>query len=465
MSPTRRDFLRQAAAVTAGFGGLRLFVLTGCTDDRASRDAGASRRVDFGPLVPDPDGIFDLPAGFAYTIVSRFGDTMDDGFLVPHRPDGMAAFPGPGGLTIVVRNHELNPGRERKEGAFGEDFALAKRLDRSDFYDPGKDLHPAGGGTTTFVYDTKQQRLVRQFLSLAGTFTNCDGGPTPWNSWLSCEEHAALARDPFIRDHGWVFEVPAAAEPGLARPIPIKPMGRFEHEAVAVDPRSGVVYETEDRADGILYRYIPDVPGDLHAGGRLQALSIRGRPSLDTRNWEERTVSPGDVLDVEWIDLADVEAPEDDLRHRGFAAGAARFARGEGMWYGRKTVYFACTNGGPAQIGQIWKYTPSSAEATAGEADRPGTLELFVESTDPGVLENADNLTVAPWGDLFVCEDSNDGDHLVGIRPNGEMYRFGKNALSVSELAGVTFSPDGSTLFVNLQDDGLTLAITGPWKS
>jgi hypothetical protein len=134
------------------------------------------------------------------------------------------------------------------------------------------------------------------------------------------------------------------------------------------------------------------------------------------------------------------------------------------MWYGNGVVYFACTEGGPAKIGQIWKYMPSSAEATAGEADEPGRLELFVESTDPGVLENADNVTVAPWGDLFVCEDSSDGDHLVGITPAGELYRFGRNALSDSELAGSVFSPDGSTLFVNLQDDGLTLAITGPWE-
>lgn len=462
MSVSRRDFVRQAAAVSAGFGGLQLFVLTGCTGERPG--ARALRSVEFGPLVPDPDGIFDLPAGFTYRVIARFGETMDDGFLVPHRPDGMAAFPGPDGTTILICNHEVDAGKEDRESAFGKDFVLAPALDASDFYDPGKDGHPAGGGTTTIVYDTVHQRRIRQFLSLAGTCTNCAGGPTPWNSWLSCEETTIRPHGPFVRDHGYVFEVPATAEPRLARPLPIKPMGRFEHEAIAIDPASGVVYETEDRADGLLYRYLPDVAGDLHAGGRLQALAVRARPGFDTRNWTASLVTPGDVLSVEWIDCDDVEAPEDDLRHRGHARGAARFARGEGMWYGNGVVYFACTEGGPAKIGQIWKYTPSPAEGTPSESAEPGTLELFIESTDPGVLENADNLTVAPWGDLFVCEDSSDGDHLVGITPAGELYRFGRNALSESELAGVTFSPDGSTLFVNLQDDGLTLAITGPWE-
>ena len=33
-----------------------------------------------------------------------------------------------------------------------------------------------------------------------------------------------------------------------------------------------------------------------------------------------------------------------------------------------------------------------------------------------------------------------------------------------SELAGACFSPDGTTLFVNIQRPGMTVAITGPWN-
>jgi hypothetical protein len=241
-------------------------------------------------------------------------------------------------------------------------------------------------------------------------------------------------------------------------------MGRFYREAVAVDPASGVVYQTEDRDDGLIYRFVPDVPGELHAGGRQQALVVRGRPGLDTRNWDVRPIAVGASMSVEWIDMEDIDSPEDDLRHRGFARGAARFARGEGMWYGNETVYFACTNGGSARLGQIWKYTPSTAEGTEDELDTPGTLELFLESDHVSVLENADNLTVAPWGDLFVCEDGRGEQFLIGVTPAGDTYRFGRNARSTSELAGATFSPDGSTLFMNIQDDGLTLAITGHWE-
>jgi hypothetical protein len=321
------------------------------------------------------------------------------------------------------------------------------------------------GGTTTVVYDTRTQTVERQYLSLTGTIRNCAGGPTPWNSWISCEETVERASEMLTVDHGYNFEVPAAAEMGTVEPVPLVHMGRFNHEAVAVDPASGIVYQTEDRHDGLIYRYIPDVPGDLAQGGRLQALVLQGRSSLDTRNWEQQTVQPGVPMAVTWIDLEDIQAPEDDLRLRGFDAGAARFARGEGMWYGESAVFFACTNGGRAKKGQIWRYVPSADEGTRAEANAPGTLELFVEPNDGAIIDNADNLTVAPWGDLIVCEDGSGDQFLVGVTPAGDIYKFARNAMNDSELAGATFAPDGSTLFVNIQHAGLTLAITGPWKS
>jgi secreted PhoX family phosphatase len=305
---------------------------------------------------------------------------------------------------------------------------------------------------------------VSQHLSLAGTLRNCAGGPTPWGSWISCEETTLRAGEGTARDHGYAFEVPATAGGRPAPPVPLTAMGRFNHEAVAVDPATGIVYETEDLSDGLLYRFLPARPGRLSEGGRLQALSVAGRPGFDTRNWEEPAVTPGTSLDVAWIDLDDVASPADDLRYRGFAAGAALFARGEGMWYGRGALYFACTNGGRTREGQIWRYRPGPQEGAASERRAPGRLELFVEPNERTVVQNADNLTVAPWGDLVVCEDGPEEQFLVGVTPEGVLYKIAHNALSASELAGVTFSPDGSTLFVNLQGDGLTLAVTGPWN-
>lgn len=459
MSLSRKHFLKQAGALSLGFSGLRMvssFTPSGGIPHELITEP-------FGPLQADPAEVFNLPKGFSYKIISTFGDTMDDGLKVPHRPDGMATFPGPDGHTILIRNHEVNAAKGGTESAFGENFELADKFDPEEFYDPGHD-NPGQGGTTTVVYDTENQQVVREFLSLGGTIRNCAGGPTPWNSWLSCEEFVSKPDDVYIKKHGYVFEVPASAEIGRANPTPIKAMGRFNHEAVAVDPKSNVVYLTEDDSESLLYRFIPDTPGQLLDGGALQALAVRDRPSLDTRNWESRTIDVGSSMGVEWIDLEEIDSPDDDLRYRGFDDGAARFARGEGMWYGNEAVYFACTNGGPEELGQIWKYTPSPSEATPGEENQPGKLELFVESMNSAIIENADNLTVAPWGDLIVCEDTGEKQDLNGITPEGNVYKLGRNAQSNSELAGATFSPDGSTLFMNIQHSGITLAITGPWN-
>jgi hypothetical protein len=269
--------------------------------------------------------------------------------------------------------------------------------------------------------------------------------------------------------HGYVFEVPATTAMEVTIPRPIKAMGRFRHEACAIDPASGVVFLTEDREDGLLYRFIPNDRTNLHAGGRLQALKVKDRPSLDTSNaGAGPTVARGERLAAEWIDVDEIDAPKDDLRHRGFTQGAAKFARNEGMWYGHGAVFFAATIGGKALKGQVWRYTPSAAEGTKAEADAPGMLELFIEPNDGSVVENADNVTVAPWGDLILCEDeAGPGDRsncIVGVTPGGELYRFARNAGSASELAGACFAPDGSTLFLNIQTDGLTLAINGPWR-
>jgi hypothetical protein len=267
------------------------------------------------------------------------------------------------------------------------------------------------------------------------------------------------------RDHGWVFEVPATWDAPLAEPRPLRALGRFNHEAVAVHDSSGCVYLTEDDGEGLLYRFVPDEPGDLRAGGRLQALGIRGRPALDTRNWGVQTFPPSQWAAVRWIDLDEVESPRNDLRHRGFRAGAARFARGEGMWAGYDGIYFACTNGGSARVGQIWRYRPSPDEGRPDETTSPGALELFLEPNDSALVERADNLTMAPWGDLVVCEDGTGDDRLVGVTPEGELYQLAHNVRDDGEFAGACFSPDGSTLFVNIQSLGWTLAITGPWHA
>ncbi len=453
MQVSRRRFLKAAAAVSVGFSALQRHI--------AWADS-ADARGGFGALLPDPQGILDLPKGFSYRVLSRTGDEMDDGLLLPGAPDAMAAFAGPKGRTLLVCNHELTAG-STTTGAFGDNNQRLNKLPKEDFYDWGRGQTPSLGGTSTVVI-APDGRVEKQYLSLIGTVRNCAGGSTPWGSWITCEETMQLADDNHEKNHGYNFDVPVRVDISRAAPVPLKDMGRFNHEAIAVDPPSGIVYQTEDRGDGLIYRYIPDKLGELAAGGRLQALAVLDKKGIDTRNWKKTIVAPGKTMGVYWIDIENPESPQDDLRQQGFAKGAALFARGEGMWYGRDAIYFACTNGGSAKKGQIWRYFPSALEGTADEGLNLGQLELFIEPNDGNLVDNADNLTVSPWGDLILCEDGADDQFLVGVTPEGALYKFGHNVYNHSEFAGAVFSPNGQILYVNIQHPGIMLAISGPWQ-
>ncbi|MFT5411335.1 MAG: secreted PhoX family phosphatase [Verrucomicrobiales bacterium] len=477
MNPSRREFFKKAAAVTTAFAGLSRYA-SGQKPAHVVRVAAAPSPGRFGPLQRDPKRIFDLPAGFNYKIIGRAGDYMEDGLRIPGRCDGMGAFAGPDGKTIIVRNHELESDKTY-EGPYGLQNELFEKVDISKVYDPGQKSSPHIGGTTTVVFDTKTQKVEKQFLSLAGTCRNCAGGITPWGSWITCEETVekkGTAEEPNNKnekDHGYPFEVPATTEMGLTTPIPLKAMGRFNHEAVAIDPATGIVYQTEDRHDGLFWRFIPKEPGKLAAGGKLQFLCITegsGRKQdqkqgVDTRNWRDSkdAIPTAEKMSVEWKDIDGIDSPNDDLRKRGYLEGGARFARTEGIWFGDNELYFACTNGGRTQHGQVFRYVPSPAEGKPGEAKQPGQIELFVEPNDKSILQSADNLTISPWGDLVVCEDGPRSPRMHNITPEGSIHVLGQNSYNDKELAGVCFSPDGSTLFVNIFDPGITLAITGPW--
>ena len=469
METTRRTMIAGLSATALGFAGLKLL---------SSSNASAQQMVTgYGPLVPDPARLLDLPRGFAYRIISREGQPMSDGLRTPAAFDGMACFPvrGARDQVALVRNHELWPNLT-EGGAFGPDHALARAIPRGKIFD----FTPAGlpklGGTTTLIWDMRRQQLVRSHLSLAGTCGNCAGGPTPWGSWLTCEETIEKDSPLVSRPHGWVFEVPSRAR-GLVDPVPLRAMGRFVHEAAIVDPRTGIVYLTEDRPDSLFYRFLPSVPGKLARGGRLQALGLVDQRERDLRNWPADGSSfagQGNVLPVggsaavRWIEMDGVDSPAGDLKDRGFAKGALRFARGEGLALARtgraSELYFCCTMGGARRLGQVWRYRCSAREGAAGEASQPGRLELFVETGDAARLKYPDNVAVTPWGDLILCEDGPDNQpqYLRGVTPKGQLYTLGAN--SYSEFAGACFSPDGGTLFVNAQTPGITFAVTGPWR-
>ena len=408
---------------------------------------------DYGRLVPAGPELA-LPEGFSYVVLGQEGSRMADGTPTPGAHDGMAAFPLPNGHVRLIRNHE---DRNRP--------ALARRLGIEALaYDP-----LGGGGTTSLEVRLDPDgapELVREFVSLGGTIVNCAGGPTPWGTWLTCEESIGGHSHGWRRPHGYVFEVPVLAEEQVEA-VPLVAMGRFIHEAAAIDPATGIVYMTEDRHAAGFYRFLPELPERLSAGGRLQMLAVEGRPRLDTR----AGVEPGVPLGARWVDIddpvpADAGFHEGAVFAQGYARGAAGFSRLEGCGYGEGAVYFQATDGGTARAGQVWSYRPEGADG--------GELTLVFESPDREVLDGPDNLIVSPRGGLLICEDGAGEQYLRGLTRDGDIFDFGRNVLNDREFAGATFSPDGRVLFVNIQGDmssggpghpSMTLAIWGPWES
>tara|TARA_Y100000780_G_scaffold55966_2_gene48355 strand:- start:1873 stop:3198 length:1326 start_codon:yes stop_codon:yes gene_type:complete len=437
----RRNFI---GATGAAFSGL---LLNGCTGRSAPLTSAPSSFADYGPLVPDPAGMLDLPRGFSYRLLSSLGNAMTDGCTVPDKADGMGCFSLGNDEIVLIRNHELVPADDAG-GVLAKGFGT-------------RDGAIVPGGTTSIVLDATTLEVKREFRSLAGTIRNCSGGITPWGSWLTCEEAPTGPGQRFgeglAENHGWVFEVPANAT-GLIDAVPLKAMGRFNHEAACIDPRTGIVYLSEDRDDSVLYRFVPTTPGRLGDGGLLQAMVVEGLS--DTRNWTSADMAVGFRHTVRWIDCDDVESPNDDLRSRAAAKGAAVVARGEGIHTGTDEIFVCSTNGGQRKLGQILRLVPG----TGGEPDQ---IELFFESQSKDQFNYGDNLTVGPNGHLIVCEDQYTevvDNHLRGITPDGRAYTLGRLRMQ-TELAGGCFSPDGKWFFVNAYSPTRTLAITGPWAA
>ncbi|MFI6294289.1 alkaline phosphatase PhoX [Nonomuraea sp. NPDC050790] len=446
----RRRFLR-TAAIGAAAGG-PLAALSARTADAATM-VKHPFSVDYGPLRPVRDRttgleLLKLPEGFSYISHGWTGDRMTDGRPTPALHDGMAAFRPRWGfryggphVTVLVRNHEVGD----LTGAYF-----------SPNYDP-----QAGGGTTNLAFDTRRGAWLASWASLSGTVRNCAGGPTPWGSWLSCEETTLVNGE--VR-HGYIFEVP---HDGVSDAVPYKEMGRFSHEAVAVDPATGYVYETEDATPSGLYRFRPRVRGKLGKGGTLEMLTIGDGP-YTTYADGTGTVYP----EIGWvvIDEPDPGPGETSVVEQGIAKGGASFRRLEGAWYHRRKVYIVSTSGGPAGQGQVFEYDL-----------RRDKMRVLFASPDASVLNNPDNICVSPRGGIVLCEDGSGAEFLHGLTSDGEIFPFAENAVVIpeggvrgksvppgdyrgSEWCGSVFDPSGKWLFANIQTPGITFAITGPWR-
>ena len=403
------------------------------------------------PVADETTGepLLKLPPDFTYrSLYWSLSGTLSDGSTATGLPDDMGVFPDPDGRAVtLVRNHEIT---------------LAPLLPGAPVYD-----RRCGGGTTTLRFDLSSGEWLSSRSSLAGTYKNCSGGPTPWGSWLTCEETLA---DPSThrveRPHGYVFEVPAN---GDGDPRPITGLGRFVHEAAAVDPRTGIVYLTEDRSRAGLYRFVPSRdplrPQSLRGAGQLQMLAIEGR-----RNFRGLWRG-GNGLPVAWVDIADPTASSQSVFRQGELGGGMRFRRLEGCWYDDDHLYFVSTNGGRSRNGQIWDLHL-----------REQQLSLLYESPGSDVLCMPDNLTMMPDGSLLLCEDCA-GSFLFGrarptrlrrLSPGGQLTTVAENNMRLDGLYGLHgdyrqgewcgVCRAGDWVFANVQKPGITFAITGPWE-
>ena len=455
---TRRDLLRTGAIGTLGI------VVTGSVEAIAAPEAAAqvSREAGYGPLVPDPAGLLALPAGFSYQVVAQAGVTkLESGEPTPSDADGTACFRDGHKGFVLVNNHEIDG---------SEPFGVPALAGLT--YDPG-----AHGGTTNVVTDAKGKR-VGEYVSLAGTHNNCAGGRTPWNTWLTCEETEQRATGAFQKNHGYVFEVDAFDRHANQSPVPLKFLGRYSHEAVAVDPETSTIYLTEDAnaPHGLYYRWTP--PKHFRGGkgalrklalspggdtaGKLQAMScFKGRKHI--ADLAEAT-QPGTTYRVEWVDVPDRDATTVSVRNQFSADQVTGSRKLEGAYWGDGGAFFVASFARNADgsinehDGQVWFYDRSCETITL--------KTIFGVNPDPTKdtdYDGPDNITVDPHGGLILAEDGEGLSHLVGVTAQGKAYALARNELNESEFTGPTFTPDGRILFANIQTPGYVLAITGPW--
>ncbi len=411
----------------AGLGGL----LAACSDQ------GVAGLEDLEPTVDETTGLslIKLPPGFRYRSFSWTDDRLSDGTLVPGLHDGMGAILRENeGVVDLVRNHEI-----------GVQPPFAAPV----VFDPG-----AGGGTTTLAFDLNRGEWLSAEGSLSGTIRNCAGGTTPWGSWLTCEETEQVAEGPLRHSHGYVFEVIPG---GVTTGEPLDQLGRFSHEAAAVDPVTGMVYLTEDDRNAGLYRFVPSAPGSRGLrSGRLEMLAIVGAPRDDSM-WRV-----GETQAVHWVEIDDPRARQTRTFDQGFAHGGKRFKRLEGVAINDRELLFVSTTGGVMKSGQVWSLDLDTS-----------SLTLVFESWSEDVLHQPDNIFAVDAG-LILCEDGGraptrmsmlDGDGLIRVLAENNATFDGYRGLTgdfrAVEWCGACFVENW--LFANIQSPGITVAITGAW--
>ena len=374
----RRTFLRSSMVATVGAGTLTSTRMASAkVVDGAEPGDGPYGSLE--GVEPDENGLV-LPEGFTSRIIAVSGDPVGDTDYEWHLfPDGAATFDdGEGGWYYVCNSEVFN------------------------WLTPGTQL----GGVSAIHFDADGE-ILDAYRILEGSHSNCAGGITPWDTWLSCEEA-------YIGS-GLVWECdPTGENEAVAHPA----MGNWAHEAAAVDPVDEMVYLTEDNAEGLLYRYTPDAYPDLSAG-TLEAMLVAEDGS------------------VTWAAVPDPSAAETPTREQ--VPGAFLTPGGEGIWY---------------HDGSIWYTTKTDNRVHAVDLRAQQYTLIWDGTGDRQPLTGVDNITVEEGsGDLFVAEDGGNMEVVI-ITPEGEVAPFCRIPDPVeenSEITGPCFNPNRNRLYFSSQ--------------
>jgi len=383
----RRDILRRGVA-----GGLAVSLFGGPLALTATARSGPGAD-GFGPLLPANQDGLQLPKGFTSRVVAVSNQLVPGTSYVWHRdPDGGATFATGDGGWIYVSNAERGTGL---------------------------------GGVSALRFDAAGN-VVDAYSLLTGTTRNCAGGPTPWGTWLSCEETG--------NGRTWECDPFTPNSQGVVRTA----MGVFQKEAAAVDPVHQLVYQTEDRSDSLLYRYRPSNYPDL-SSGVLEAAQILGAGAIQ----------PGQVRDLTWHVVPDPTVAQ-GVQTRFQVPQATRFNGGEGAWYEGGLMYFT-TKGD----NRVWKLDTTAQ-----------TIEIVYQlsGSPTPVLSGVDNVYVTPRGDVYVAEDGGNLE-IVALTQSGIAKPIVRlTGVSGSEITGPALSPDLTRLYFSSQrNPGVTYEVSGPF--
>ncbi|WP_126424737.1 PhoX family protein [Brevibacillus marinus] len=524
MEVNRRQFLgylgKGAAALAVASAGLGS--LTGQAEAKTADHLFGAEKTKktkktigfFKPIEHTTKDELVLPEGFKYDVIAAYGDKINEkGDTFGFNNDLTLFFPieGSSERGLLWVNHEYtNP--LFVEGEKQGDKYTAKQIELLLYNQGGSIIQVYRDKDGVWKMDTSSpyarritgltpcrltgpaagSKAVNGATTVQGTFANCSGGITLWNTVLSCEENFESTAQEAGLDpthYGWVVEVAPFDESFAVRKHTA--LGRFNHENTAMGlSKDGrvVVYMGDDKKDAAVYKFISKGKYDAAAGLKNSALLEEG--SLYAANlrkgvWVELTIDavqqalasesfrvPANVGYSKEELIAMFQTQADVLVYAHEAAmilGATPTDRPEDVEISPfdNTLFIAHTNNDThGNIhGHITRFFEKDGDLGAMEFD----FEIFAAGGRQSGFSAPDNLTFDSNGNLWTVTDisgssmnkgvfahfANNGVYVIPTsgEHQGEAFQFASAPVD-AELTGPWFTPDEQTLFLSVQHPG-----------